>query len=315
MKQGILGAWVGGLAVVSVLAWSEWRVVAHGQLVHATAHILVAWLATLLGLLLFKQSKLAAIAAGFSLSFLWTWSEPLRAAPAALQTATSNHTDLASLRAVWLNAWGKPQCIQRIREYAVDQQADIVVLCQAAGGPALQALTEVYPYAEYNRKHQIGVWSRLPLQDVQWINLPATGPASSRDWLSLRVQAEAANGEPVALPILVGHVRRPHVPAHAVGMAAIHRLAADAGPQALFADLNTTPWAADFRGLLAADWHDTRAGQWPRRTWREPGFPLWRWPIDYVLTRGSCIATRSEIGPDLGSDHYPLLVDLQFTKS
>jgi len=71
-------------------------------------------------------------------------------------------------------------------------------------------------------------------------------------------------------------------------------------------DLNTTPWA---RGLFAVDAHMRRANS------AEPSWPnAWGWlsvlPLDHVLASPGWQVVGSRIGPDLGSDHRPVVVRL-----
>lgn len=91
----------------------------------------------------------------------------------------------------------------------------------------------------------------------------------------------------------------------------VARLANDAGPTVVAGDLNCTPWSPHFRRLLAeTGLRDSRNGfgigaSWPRQ------FPaICRIPIDHVLhSAGLAVASR-RLGPDIGSDHLPVICDL-----
>lgn len=77
-------------------------------------------------------------------------------------------------------------------------------------------------------------------------------------------------------------------------------------------DLNATPWSAPFRSLLnAGDLRNSQAG-----FGLQPSFPasssvLLRVPIDHLLFGEGLVVTERRLGPSLGSDHFPLIVDLQ----
>ena len=76
-------------------------------------------------------------------------------------------------------------------------------------------------------------------------------------------------------------------------------------------DLNTSPWSPHFRDLLTATGlRNAAAGHGWIPTW-----PTWFWPalipIDHVLVRGPLGVEDLERGPDVGSDHYPLIAGLR----
>jgi endonuclease/exonuclease/phosphatase (EEP) superfamily protein YafD len=85
-------------------------------------------------------------------------------------------------------------------------------------------------------------------------------------------------------------------------------LAAVEGPLILLGDFNVTPWSPDYRDLVAEAGLASASGghiaTWP--VWS----PLLRIPIDHVFIRGPWSRLRAARGPDLGSDHYPILADL-----
>jgi endonuclease/exonuclease/phosphatase (EEP) superfamily protein YafD len=77
---------------------------------------------------------------------------------------------------------------------------------------------------------------------------------------------------------------------------------------ALCGDFNTVPWAAGFRRLAGGVLTDLYDGRWPGYTW-PTWSPLMRLPIDNCLVSGVGVREHRP-GPDIGSDHYPLTVDL-----
>jgi endonuclease/exonuclease/phosphatase (EEP) superfamily protein YafD len=70
------------------------------------------------------------------------------------------------------------------------------------------------------------------------------------------------------------------------------------------------PWSQPLRRLTSATGlrsvHDSYGlgGTWPT------GIPLLRVPIDNCLVSEGLIALDRRLGPDVGSDHFPLIVDL-----
>lgn len=83
-----------------------------------------------------------------------------------------------------------------------------------------------------------------------------------------------------------------------------------AGPVIVAGDLNVTPWSHAYRLLEGAG---LRAGTGATATW--PAFlPLPVIPIDHVLVSADVRVAGAWRGPALGSDHYPLRVELVLSR-
>jgi endonuclease/exonuclease/phosphatase (EEP) superfamily protein YafD len=78
-------------------------------------------------------------------------------------------------------------------------------------------------------------------------------------------------------------------------------------------DLNASPWSWPFRRLVAdGSLRNSQIG-----FGLQPSFPatsnvLLRVPIDHLLHSDALIVTNRRLGEPLGSDHFPLLVDLAY---
>lgn len=77
-------------------------------------------------------------------------------------------------------------------------------------------------------------------------------------------------------------------------------------------DLNATPWSPRFREFLrdsgladSAQGHGVAATWWSR-------WPLFGLPIDHILPAPGVGVTERYIGRDIGSDHYPVVADIEF---
>lgn len=90
--------------------------------------------------------------------------------------------------------------------------------------------------------------------------------------------------------------------------------AAGHAPTILLGDLNCTPWSPAFGRLLAgAGLRDSSRGRGLHPTWFSD-IPFIGLPIDQVLI-GPLIGVRERrVGPDVGSDHYPVIADLVLPK-
>jgi endonuclease/exonuclease/phosphatase (EEP) superfamily protein YafD len=80
-------------------------------------------------------------------------------------------------------------------------------------------------------------------------------------------------------------------------------------PVLLLGDLNVTPWNYHFRRLVRdSGLMDSSRGHGVQPTW--PTYTrLLRIPIDHCLHSPQIQIVKREIGPDVGSDHFPLIVD------
>ena len=83
------------------------------------------------------------------------------------------------------------------------------------------------------------------------------------------------------------------------------------GPFFVVGDLNATPWSWAFRKLKAAgSLHNSQDGFGLQATFPANASPLLRVPIDHLLYSDGLGVRERLLGPALGSDHFPLIIDL-----
>lgn len=88
------------------------------------------------------------------------------------------------------------------------------------------------------------------------------------------------------------------------------------GAYLVVGDFNATPWSYPFRRLMTTPGlHNSQNG-----FGLQPSFPtssnlLLRVPIDHLVYSSSLEVVDRDLGPSLGSDHFPLVVDLQLVES
>lgn len=88
--------------------------------------------------------------------------------------------------------------------------------------------------------------------------------------------------------------------------------AGQTGAVIVVGDLNSTPWSWPFRRLLSTtDLINSQTGFGLQPSFSSKANLLLRVPIDHLLHSPALEVTDRQLGPDLGSDHFPLLVDLQ----
>jgi len=173
-------------------------------------------------------------------------------------------------------------------------------------GPSLADLGHA---ADLPRSDCFGVAlrSRWPLIDVEVVD--AQERMSS--WIVATLAVEGA----VPTTVVVAHPHPPVTRARAAArdaqLAAMgRRLAATDGPRLLLGDLNATPWSTPMVRLLERTGLEVAGGPFgPRGTWPS-WLPVLRLPIDHVLHDAQVRIVRHELGPDVGSDHRPVVVDL-----
>lgn len=83
------------------------------------------------------------------------------------------------------------------------------------------------------------------------------------------------------------------------------------GPHIVTGDFNSTPWSYPFRRLLAqTDLVNSQKGYGIDATFPASGFFAFRIPIDHLVHSPDLVVTDRVLGPPLGSDHFPLVVEL-----
>ena len=195
--------------------------------------------------------------------------------------------------------------------YVRERGPDVLVLSEYTPDwdRVLAAQLDEYPYRAVRTRHTpfgLAVYSRVPLQNVRWLDLGAPGS----DNLQARVNLGGRDVELFAV-----HLYPPTSPQRArwrrIQLARLAELMAQVpSPRMLVGDLNLTPFSPYFKELLgSADLMDARERQGLQVTWPSRPLPLWL-PIDHCLTDSSAGVVDVRTGPNLGSDHYPLEVSV-----
>ncbi len=175
----------------------------------------------------------------------------------------------------------------------------------------LEQLGDILPYSVMRPREDnfgLAVMSRLPLRMDE-----TCGGASPDDDLSIRVVVERSGR------LLTIYGLHPPPPAGSRASAERNlflRQLAEANtdphqPVVLAGDFNATPWCHGMTPLHKTGFRDARGKKFPAPTWR-PGLALApvSIPIDHVMIKGPVQARKFRTGPDLGSDHRPIVADL-----
>ena len=195
---------------------------------------------------------------------------------------------------------------QGLATWLAQEKPDVVVLLEVSPAYAqgLRTLRD-YPFQHIVAKDSpfgIAVLSRHPLQQIEVIE-DAQGIA--------HIEAQLQwHGQPIGIIAL--HPMPPLSPQyHSVRNTKLAALAkqatASAIPTVLAGDLNATPWSSAFSGLaqLGLRRASGLAATWPAALQGVLGLP-----IDHVLVTHHWAVVARQVGPELGSDHLPVLVRL-----
>lgn len=83
------------------------------------------------------------------------------------------------------------------------------------------------------------------------------------------------------------------------------------GPNVVVGDFNATPWSYPVRHLLAqTELRNSQSGFGVQASFPASGNFLIRVPIDHLFHSPDLAVVDRVLGPPMGSDHYPLVVDL-----
>lgn len=241
-----------------------------------------------------------AACVGFLVHLLWiapAFPERVRAVPANART----------LRVLSLNVLMTNRHYDEVRALIDDLQPDVIGLIEV-DQRWLDALAPVlvgypgrieHPSSDFNG---LALYSRTPLT--------GTPELLGGDHASLV-------GETRGLHIIATHTetptsRRGLASQHRQIVAVAARMRAFDGPAIALGDFNTTPWSRAFRLFVdESGGCDSRAGFGVQATWPSSSRIL-RIPIDHVITSCSMSVADRWIGPDVGSDHLPVVVDLMY---
>ncbi|MEZ4269466.1 MAG: endonuclease/exonuclease/phosphatase family protein [Myxococcota bacterium] len=244
------------------------------------------------------------LAVSLLLAALNAWSvAPSLVAPAQAQTAT--------LKLVHLNVQMDSDAKDRAARWLAEARPDIVTLVEVdsawfdAVAAALPELTYTHaaPRSDF---FGLAVLSRYPITEAHAHRAAPGG----LPWLETRLDVD---GQPLTLVSV--HALPPLGSAWVDASEALLRDIADARPRLgervlVCGDFNLTPWSPSLTDFTdAASLHDVGAGRALRGTWPAAIAPM-RIPIDLCFASAALATAGVSEGPNLGSDHLPVVVNL-----
>ena len=209
-----------------------------------------------------------------------------------------------------INLWRVHPQKSLVRDYLVKKEADLLVLVEmtAQWEKELITLKEKYPYGlTVSRQDNFGLalWSRLPLTNCKKHSF------DKEDRPAISAVARVNSDE---IHIIVAHPPPPKHPRYfrlrnAYFMNLV-KLRKEGQRTVVIGDLNTPSWSHYFQNLCKEmKLRDSRQGFGIHATWPTI-FPFLLTPLDHCLISDGLQVVKRDLGPNLWSDHYPLLLQL-----
>lgn len=252
---------------------------------------------------------------GVQASYLWRY---LLFVPKAVADATPAQVAAKSthLRILVINVLIKNRQDVRLRQLVHDTNPDVLLALEPDDwwARALRPLQPAYPYRlELPRADAYGLllYSRLPLlhphtQDLEQPGVP-----------SVITDMRLADGRTFTF---FGIHPTPPIPDNypdGVGLRNVvlqkvaRLLRQTPGPTVVAGDFNDVPWSSTTRQLVAgAAVNDVRVGRGFYPTFSAKRPPLLRWPLDQFFVTPQFRVVSLTRPPGVGSDHFPLLIEL-----
>ncbi len=237
----------------------------------------------------------------------------------AAEPAKQTHTQ--QLKLIQSNVNSANQDYQKVIDLVKSEQPDIFVAQEVSSVwvNQLKAIETLLPYKIVQPRSDnfgIALYSKHPLNKAQVLFLGKAKVPSIEVQLSHTLN-QHLNDKQKPLTILATHplppvgasyyaLRNDQFDALAVAVKS------SKGPLVLIGDLNVTVWSNSYQKLIdKTGLVNTRQGFGLLPSWPSL-LPFLMIPIDHCLVSGELSVSDIKIGPDVGSDHLPLIVELGF---
>lgn len=223
--------------------------------------------------------------------------------------------DGAPVRAVSANVHTGNRNYGAFLEYIRSERPDIVLAVEIdqEWADALAPLHADYPHAVVQPRSDnfgIALYSRLAIRDSEIVELADSEVPTIVARLEADAGAFTVIGTHPLPPVSTDYSRYRN--RH---LRALADLAAKApGPVVLLGDLNVTPWSPHFHDLMErGGLRDSRQEFGIQPTWPQQ-LPWLRIPIDHALVSPEIVVLDRRVGPDIDSDHLPILVEFALAR-
>jgi endonuclease/exonuclease/phosphatase (EEP) superfamily protein YafD len=261
----------------------------------------------LLALKRFKMSAIFAVCFAINLARVLPYYWPVNHA--------TDHSS-SSIRAIALNVNTANEQYDLVSKLVLEQKPDIFVLTEvsAAWINAMESLRSTYPHQKCMPREDnfgIALYSKLPFTKCTVVELGQAGVPSIVAEFDIQGQRLTVLGTHALPPIdnAYSWFRDNQIEAVAGYLGSV------SGPKILLGDLNMTPWSPYFGSLLStAKLVDSSRGRGLELTWPTNYIWIGRIPIDFCLVSEEITVTNTKTGANVGSDHFPLIVDFSLAE-
>ncbi len=217
--------------------------------------------------------------------------------------------EASSLRALLLNVNTRHGDPERVKQVIQESEPDIVVLEEISEEwvEDLQWLIESHPHSVIRPRRDnfgIALFSKLPIEESEIVYIGGIGVPSivaTLDTGGSKLCVIATHPVPA---INADYSKRRNDQ-----LDSIPDYVPSDSPVLLLGDLNTTPWNYYFKRLLKrSGLMDSSKGRGIQTSWPNNN-RLLSIPLDHCLHSPDILVTQKQIGSDVGSDHYPVVVD------
>ncbi|MFQ5960860.1 MAG: endonuclease/exonuclease/phosphatase family protein [Candidatus Methylomirabilales bacterium] len=220
------------------------------------------------------------------------------------------HAGGRTFRAVSMNLNKSNHAHTRLQELIHAVEPDFIVLFEVnrIWLHELQKLQVMYPFARADAREDnfgVALLSQIPFEDAEIRHIGKVGVPSVVARFTVDGQPLTVIGAHPVPP--VGRVYSEDRNQQLAEVAQIVRSQKE--DVMLLGDLNITSWSPFFADLIReTGLRDSRRGFGLQPSW-PTGLPLFWIPIDHCLVSSGVIVHDRYIGPNIGSDHYPVVVD------
>lgn len=233
---------------------------------------------------------------------------------AGRRKTTGNRSGRRRVRLILANVNHRNTACARFIAFTQKHTPDVLIVQEVNDGwrESLQALRSLYPFSEELPKgggSGMALYSRFPFE-----RLPFAFPeGATRPCILARIDIDGAS-----VSLLSIHPRTPirndrYKLRNDLLAAAAVCLRDLPAPKICVGDLNITPWSPYYRGFVErTKLVNVRKGFGPLPSW--PTFLFFKWlmlPLDHCLVSDDIRVAHVKTGEPIGSDHLPLIVELE----
>lgn len=259
--------------------------------------------------MLLASFSLAALNMTFIAPWNWHFSQPI-------DDSTSG-TSAPKMTFLWANVSTSNRSFETFLKYVQAQDVDVILLAEVdqAWVEALNPLNEDWTYKIFSPREDnfgMAVYSKIPFENDRILSFEAF------EVPAIQFQLNHPSGHDVSIFAVhpVPPIGRRYTQSRDAYLDGLSRhLSGTTRPRFIIGDFNATPWHAPVRQLIQQgrlDYIPPDPGWFPN-TWPSSLLPVGI-PIDLCLADVSKLKIQIQRGPDIGSDHRPLVGRMYFVE-